>query len=159
MKLMKKPDSDRNVTLADIVQEEPRIFYGDELDEYISEIKGINVVIRKAYGLLGFIKFLKGYYIIMITEKKKIAKIGRHNIYKVKDIVIKPLFRSTPVSGTTPDNREEEAKYVQAFKDIEMAKGFYYSYTYDITHSLQYNVLRQVNKVREKSKEQNDMPY
>jgi hypothetical protein len=115
MKLMKRPDTDRDVSLADIVFEEPRIFYGDELDEYIAEIKtvnSVNVVIRKAYGLLGFIKFLKGYYIVMITEKKKIAKIGRHNIYKVKDVVIKPLFKLTPVTGSTPDNREEEAKFV-----------------------------------------------
>jgi hypothetical protein len=85
------------------------------LDEYISQIKGINVVIRKAYGLLGFIKFLKGFYIVMITKKKKIAKIGRHNIYKIKDIVIKPLFKSMPITGNAPDNREEEAKFVQAF--------------------------------------------
>ena len=81
MKLLKKPDTDRSVTLRDIVQEEPRVFYGDELDNYISKIKGINVVIRKAYGILGFIKFLKGYYIVLITEKTKIATIGRHKIY------------------------------------------------------------------------------
>lgn len=130
------------------------MFYGDQLDNYINDIKGISVVIRKAYGLLGFIKFLKGYYIVMITEKKKIAKIGRHNIYKVKDIVIKPLYRTGTISvgNTTPDNKEEEAKFVQAFKDIEMSKGFYFSYTYDITHSLQYNVLRAVNKIKDKSK-------
>lgn len=93
MKLHKKPDTDRNVKLADVVQEEPQIFYGDQLDEYISEIKGITTVIRKAYGVLGFIKFLKGYYIVLISAKKKIAKIGRHNIYKVEDIVIKPLYK------------------------------------------------------------------
>lgn len=52
------------------------------------------------------------------------------------------------------DNKEEEAKFVQAFKDIQMSKGFYFSYTYDITHSLQYNVLRNVNKQREKGKQQ-----
>ena len=128
------------------MDEVPRVFFGDELDQHISAIKGISVVIRRAYGLLGFIRFLKGYYIVMITEKKKIARIGRHNIYIVKDIVIKPLFRSGPSDGTSHYNKEEEAKFVQAFRDIEMSKGFYFSYTYDITHSLQYNVLRQVNK-------------
>ena len=86
---------------------------------------------------MGFVKFLKGYYIVLITEKKKVAKIGRHSIYKVKDMTMKPLFRTF-----NNDNKEEEAKYVQAFKDINISKGFYFSYTYDITHSLQYNVLR-----------------
>jgi hypothetical protein len=74
-----------------------------------------------------------GYYIVMITEKKKVAKIGNHSIYKVKDMMIKPLF--TTSSGTS-DSKEEEAKFVQAFKDIEISKGFYFSYTYDLSHSL-----------------------
>ena len=58
---------------------------------------------KKAYGILGFIKFLKGFYIIFITGKKKVAVIGRHKIYKVKDIKMIPLFRSI-----TKDNLEEE---------------------------------------------------
>lgn len=153
MKLMKKPDTDRSVTLRDIVQEEPRVFYGDELDNYISKIKGINVVIRKAYGILGFIKFLKGYYIVLITEKAKIATIGRHKIYQVKDFVIKPLYKTGTINvgNAAPDNKEEEAQFVQAFKDLQIDSGFYFSYTYDITHSLQYNVLRAVGKQREKN--------
>ena len=39
---------------------------------------------------------------------------------------------------------------MQAFKDIEISQGFFFSYTYDITHSLQYNVLRQINIQNEK---------
>ena len=69
-------------------------------------------MIRKFQGLLGFIRFLKGYYIVMITEKKKVAKIGRHNIYKVMDVVMKPLFKQGVNNAGTPDNKEEEAKFV-----------------------------------------------
>jgi len=42
-------------------------------------------VIKDAYGILGFVRFLKGYYIILITDCKKVAKIGRHDIFTVKD--------------------------------------------------------------------------
>ena len=83
MKIYKRADTDRNVKLSDIIVEEPKVFQGDEIDDYLSSIKGINVVIRKASGLMGFTKFLMGYYIVMITEKKKVAMIGKHNIYKV----------------------------------------------------------------------------
>lgn len=48
----------------------------------------------------------------MITEKKKVAKIGRHNIYKVMDVVMKPLFKQGVNTAGTPDNKEEEAKFV-----------------------------------------------
>ena len=146
--MQKRIDVDYNdLRLSDIIQEVDRVFEGDQLDNYLREIKGLQVVIRKAYGLLGFIKFSMGYYIVMITDKKKVAKIGLHYIYKVKDMVIKPLF--TMSSGNS-EAREQEATYVQAFKDIQISKGFYFSYTYDITHSLQYNVLRQVNLQNEK---------
>jgi len=140
LNIRKRLDIDyRTMQLSDIIMEVDRVFEGDQLDNYLKEIKGLQVVIRKAYGLLGFIKFSMGYYIVMITEKKRVAQIGQHKIYKVKDMMIKPLF--TMSSGSS-EAREQEATYVQAFKDIEISKGFYFSYTYDITHSLQYNVLR-----------------
>ncbi len=111
-------------------------------------MKNPQETIKKAYGILGFIKFLKGFYIIFITDKKKVAKIGRHKIYKIKDIKIIQLFRTLGKEGC-----EDENKYIQQFKDIQISKGFYFSYTYDITHSLQYNVLRQINNYRRKQQQ------
>ena len=32
--------------------------------------------VPRAYGILGFIKFLKGYYVILVTGRKREAKIG-----------------------------------------------------------------------------------
>jgi hypothetical protein len=63
------------------MDEDPKIFYGNELDTYLEKFDIQKQVVKKAYGLMGFIKFLKGYYIVLITERKKIAKIGRHSIY------------------------------------------------------------------------------
>mmetsp|Transcript_38549 Transcript_38549/g.28414 ORF Transcript_38549/g.28414 Transcript_38549/m.28414 type:complete len:198 (-) Transcript_38549:913-1506(-) len=50
-----------------------------------------------------------------------------------------PLFQAMTSTG-----KEDEDRYVQAFKDIQISKGFYFSYTYDITHRLQYNTLKQI---------------
>lgn len=33
----------------------------------------------------GFIRFLEGYYMILITKRKKAAMIGPHTIYKIED--------------------------------------------------------------------------
>ena len=38
---------------------------------------------KKAHGILGFVRFLKGFYIILITARKKVAKIGLHTIYTI----------------------------------------------------------------------------
>lgn len=64
-------------------------------------------VLSNGCGILGFIKFLKGYYLLMITQKKKVAKIGLHNIYKIQDIKMVPLFRNV-----TKNKQEDEQKYV-----------------------------------------------
>ena len=36
-----------------------------------------------AFGIVGFIRFLEGYYIILVTKRRKVAVIGLHTIYKV----------------------------------------------------------------------------
>lgn len=80
---------------------------------------------------MGFVRFLKGYYLVLISDRKKVARLGKHNIYKIKDMKMVSLFKSSKSEG-----REDENKYVQIFKEINISKGFYYSYTYDLTNSL-----------------------
>jgi hypothetical protein len=36
------------------------------------------------YGILGFIRFLKGYYMLVITKRKQIGVIGTHKIYAIE---------------------------------------------------------------------------
>uniref|UniRef100_A0AAR2LDK9 SAC domain-containing protein n=1 Tax=Pygocentrus nattereri TaxID=42514 RepID=A0AAR2LDK9_PYGNA len=38
-----------------------------------------------AFGIVGFVRFLEGYYIILITKRRKVADIGGHSIYKIED--------------------------------------------------------------------------
>ena len=42
--------------------------------------------------------------------------------------------------------KHDEEKYVELFKNIRIGEGFYFSYTYDLTHTLQNNVLKQIKK-------------
>lgn len=35
--------------------------------------------------LTGFVRFLEGYYIVLITKRRKMADIGGHAIYKIED--------------------------------------------------------------------------
>lgn len=34
---------------------------------------------------VGFVRFLEGYYIVLITKRRKMADIGGHAIYKIED--------------------------------------------------------------------------
>ncbi|KAF9406010.1 Phosphoinositide phosphatase sac1, partial [Podila epigama] len=46
------------------------------------------------YGVMGFIRLLAGEYMVVITERTKIGRIGDNDIYKVKDYKVLPLSRN-----------------------------------------------------------------
>ena len=52
-----------------------------------------------------------------------------------------PLFRNT-----THTNRDDENRYLNYFLQVNISEGFYYSYTYDLTSSLQVNAMRKLRK-------------
>lgn len=40
---------------------------------------------HSAYGIIGFVRFLQGYYILLIKSRKRVAMVGQHCIYKILD--------------------------------------------------------------------------
>jgi hypothetical protein len=83
-------------------------------------------------GIFGFVTFLDCYYMILITKKSPVALIGGHYIYHVDDTLMIPITTKTD-RKVTPN----EQRYMQVFQQIDMTKNFYFSYTYDVTNSLQ----------------------
>ncbi|KAG2468404.1 FIG4 phosphatase, partial [Polypterus senegalus] len=71
-----------------------------------------------ACGIVGFVRFLEGYYIVLITKQRKVADIGGHSIYKIEDTNM-IYIPNDSVRITHPDEA---------------------SYSYDLSHSLQYNL-------------------
>ncbi|KAG7460867.1 hypothetical protein MATL_G00203470 [Megalops atlanticus] len=88
-----------------------------------------------AYGIVGFVRFLEGYYIILITKRRKMADIGGHSIYKIEDTNM-IYIPNDSVRVTHPD----EARYVRIFQNVDLSSNFYFSYSYDLSHSLQHNL-------------------
>ena len=109
IKILKKRDTQNlEYELDEIVKEDLRAydqetFRTDFLEPLMIKYNPITTPVKLAHGILGFVRFLKGFYIIMIKEKKKVGKIGQHSIYQVKDIQMVPLFRATSNA-----NREDE---------------------------------------------------
>ena len=53
-----------------------------------------------AFGLAGFVRFLEGYYIILITKRRKVGIIGHHTIYKIEDTFMIYIPSDSKVSGS-----------------------------------------------------------
>ncbi|XP_017278662.1 polyphosphoinositide phosphatase [Kryptolebias marmoratus] len=88
-----------------------------------------------AYGIVGFVRFLEGYYMVLITKHRRMADIGGHSIYKIEDTTM-IYIPNDSVRVTHPD----EARYVRIFQNVDLSSNFYFSYSYDLSHSLQYNL-------------------
>lgn len=65
--------------------------------------KILNVYI---FSLTGFVRFLEGYYIVLITKRRQMADIGGHSIYKIEDTSM-IYIPNDSVRVTHPD----EARY------------------------------------------------
>lgn len=178
--------------LSDFVTEDPNIYTQSEIREMLDMIHDGNRMTRKhvahqgdsstshtdsgglkpivkAYGLVGFIRFLDCYYLTLITKRAKVGSIGGNGIYTIKNTETIPLKPSeqSPVSdeldpssvllsmwnrgkrsvGLGLSNREmSELRYQGLYQGIDLGKNFFFSYTYDLTRSLQENFLATTTK-------------
>jgi hypothetical protein len=94
-----------------------------------------------AWALLGFIRFTGAYYMLLVTKRSQVAMLGGHYVYKVDGTELISLTTSTAI-WPRPDN-QEEARYIAILNNLDLTRSFYFSYSYDITRTLQANICRE----------------
>ncbi|KAL9247246.1 hypothetical protein vseg_020698 [Gypsophila vaccaria] len=95
-------------------------------------------IVTTCYGIVGFIRFLGPYYMILITERRKVGMLCGHAIYAVAKSKMIPIPHSTVRSNL--GNSKNENRYKKLLSTVDITKDFYFSYSYRITHSLQQNL-------------------
>lgn len=93
-----------------------------------------------SWGLLGFIRFTEAYYMLLITKRAQVAIIGGHYIYQVEGTELVPLTTGSS-SRFQRDRNAEEARFLGILNNLDLTKSFYFSYTYNITRTLQHNII------------------
>ncbi|KAF2188095.1 hypothetical protein K469DRAFT_724694 [Zopfia rhizophila CBS 207.26] len=94
------------------------------------------------WGLLGFIRFTEAYYMLLITKRAQVAMIGGHYIYRVDGTELIPLTTGS-TSRFQKDRNPEEARFLSILNNLDLTRSFYFSYSYNITRSLQQNIIRE----------------
>ncbi|KAI8147495.1 SacI homology domain-containing protein [Fennellomyces sp. T-0311] len=100
-----------------------------------AHVGGLQLVPMRIHGIVGFIRFTQGWYMIFITNVKQVALIGGHYVYHIDETRLVPIGPQVKV-----DKNSDEARYIATFQNIDLTKNFYFSYTYDITNTLQVNM-------------------
>ncbi|KIW00504.1 uncharacterized protein PV09_08024 [Verruconis gallopava] len=100
------------------------------------------------WGLLGFIRFTEAYYMLLITKRTHVAMVGGHYIYQIEATDMIPL--TTGSTSRFQQNRNaEEARYLSILGTLDLTKYFYFSYSYNITRTLQWNIINERNAINE----------
>lgn len=92
---------------------------------------------RVLFGIAGFVKFSAGWYMVVISKRSVVALLGGHYIYHCEGTDIVPVCFNHKI-----DKPAEEQRLMSIFKQVDMSKNFYFSYTYDLTSTLQHNLTR-----------------
>ena len=171
--------------LSEFLTEDPNVYSQEEIQDMLDMIHDGNRLrradreanvsggglkpISKAYGVVGFVRFLDCYYLTLITRRAKVGSIGGNGIYTIKNTETFPIKPAERLPGSSSDmdihadpssvllsmwnrgkrsvglgltNREiAELRYQGLYQVVDLTKNFYFSYTYDLTRSLQENFL------------------
>jgi len=118
------------------------------IDEGNRATGGLKVKMHEFWGLLGFIKFTGAYYMVIITKRSHVAIVGGHYIDKIDKTEMIQLT-TTAAAKVKTEKYMEEARLLNIFGVVDLSKGFYFSRSYDITRSLQHNIIRERDALHE----------
>lgn len=139
---------DRTVELGDLSISEDGIVYTKvEMNRLLNTVDDGNkssggLKLRcSTWGLLGFIRFTGAYYMLIITKRSQVALIGGHYIYQVDGTDLVSLTTTGSSSRLRVERDPEEARHIGILNNLDLSRSFYFSYSYDITRTLQHNIL------------------
>ncbi|CAD6209868.1 unnamed protein product [Miscanthus lutarioriparius] len=126
------------------VEEDPTIYTETECQELLCRIHEGNKLtgglkfVTKCYGIVGFVKFLGPYYMVIITRRRKIGIICGHEIYSIakSEMIAIPSVIVWPNVAYSRD----ENRYKRLLCSVDLSKDFFFSYSYNIMRSLQKNI-------------------
>ncbi|KAK4521380.1 uncharacterized protein ATC70_011995 [Mucor velutinosus] len=88
------------------------------------------------YGILGLIKLQAGEYMIVITGCQRVGTLMQgYDVLRATTFQILPIARNT--NSLSSQQLDDEQKYVQLLENHLQSNGFYFSYRYNITLSIQ----------------------
>ncbi|KAL6649338.1 hypothetical protein ACP70R_013562 [Stipagrostis hirtigluma subsp. patula] len=135
---------DRSETTELGIEEDPTSYTEHECQELLWRIHEGNRLtgglkfVTKCYGIVGFVKFLGPYYMVLITRRRKVGTICGHEIYSIgkSEMIAVPSVIVWPNVAYSRD----ENRYKRLLCSVDLSKDFFFSYSYNIMRSLQKNI-------------------
>ncbi|KAF6206426.1 hypothetical protein GE061_017659 [Apolygus lucorum] len=123
-------NSPENVLVIDRVTEEIKL-------ESVKVPLPANASESRIKGILGTIKLISCNYLVVVTDRVKVGENqnGSNVIWKVKKVDLLSYAKST--THLSSDQNRLNNEYIMMFQNMVSSNDFYFSYTYDLSHSVQ----------------------
>ena len=109
-----------------------------EVDSYLKELSEattLETIAKDVALVFGLIRLLDNNYMILVTKKRKCASLHGHDIYTIAETQLV----SVSYRPKTYKPGSEETRYKAILQQTDLTKNFYFSYTYDLTDTMQNN--------------------
>lgn len=146
-RLQRPEDDDADWALS--LTPDPVSYTPAEMDALLERLRekhrsagGLRLVGR-FFGLAGFVRFTAGYYMVLIAQRSAVALLGGHYVYHCDEAQVLPVCHPSTVSalpGRSKAREQREAQLLHTFRQVDVSKNFYFSYSYDLTRTLQANM-------------------
>ena len=104
-----------------------------EIESLAASLKCVSII-SNAFCIFGCIELVESSYIIIVTKATVIAAIHGHQVYTISETNLLPIIYKVR-------NTMEESRYKSILTNFDLAnRGFYFSYTFDLTKSIQQNI-------------------
>ncbi|KAI0495686.1 hypothetical protein KFK09_021989 [Dendrobium nobile] len=126
------------------MQEDPTIYKKNECEDLLKRIDDGNRssgglrFVTQCYGIIGFVKFLGPYYLLLITKRRKIGSICGHTVYAISKSKMIAIPNSSVRHSMALSKHED--RYKKLLCMVDLTKDFFFSYSYNIMRSLQRNL-------------------
>ncbi len=78
---------------------------------------------------------------LVVTKRSQVAMIGGHFVYSVDGTELVPLTMGSSSRFKPEARNAEEARFLGILSNLDLTRSFYFSYSYDITRTLQHNII------------------
>ena len=155
-------DREKTVTDISLHFEKENLCSKEEIKQRLRKLQQMDPTYEKvcsACCIVGIVQFSdeNHYYLYVVTEKEKVGEINRSIIYTIKSVeLIQVSVGTTEQTGSnrsisrqsssssrtnTTGNHVQPKRLKSLFLQLDLSKNFYFSYSYDITNTLQNNMI------------------
>ena len=87
------------------------------------------------YGIFGIVNLIAGPYLIVITKRSQTGSVNGEAIWRVEETQVLPFSKT--VLHLTETQKAHNKQYLSMITNALDTPQYYFSYTYDLTHTLQ----------------------